>query len=233
MENQASSRAEIRRSPHFLHLGDRRRILRAGRFPACVLLAGVLCAPIHAEEPAVVFEEPFERELHEDWTWIREDPAAWRIFDNGLEIRLDPGDAQTVKNALVRPAPDRSEGTFAVELTVTNLEEPVQQWEQAGITWYQNGEPVFKLVKELVDGNRVIVPGFKSVDHETVQLRLIVTADRWTAAFRPNAEGEFQTAATGDLPPPGNDEVSIQGYHGPPDAEHWIRFTDFRILKLD
>lgn len=24
-----------------------------------------------------------------------------------------------------------------------------------------------------------------------------------------------------------------EGYHGPPDARHWIRFQDFRILRLD
>ena len=44
--------------------------------------------------------------------------------------------------------------------------------------------------------------------------------------------GEYQTAATGDLPAPASDEVSIQCYHVPADAEHWIRFDDFRILKL-
>ena len=49
---------------------------------------------------------------------------------------------------------------------------------------------------------------------------------------RRSSEGEFQTAATGKLPPPGEDEVSIQCYNGPPDAEHWIRFDDFRVLKL-
>ena len=43
---------------------------------------------------------------------------------------------------------------------------------------------------------------------------------------------EFQTAATGKLPEPKNDQVSIQCYHGPPDAEHWMRFDDFRILRL-
>ncbi len=25
----------------------------------------------------------------------------------------------------------------------------------------------------------------------------------------------------------------MQGYHGPPDANHWVRFDDFRILKLE
>ncbi len=67
---------------------------------------------------------------------------------------------------------------------------------------------------------------------KTVQLRLIVTADKWTAQFRPDGKGEFQTAGTGRLPAPNNDQVSIQCYNGPPDAEHWIRFDDFRIIEL-
>ncbi len=62
---------------------------------------------------------------------------------------------------------------------------------------------------------------------------LVVDGERWIAQYRPNAEGAFLTAAEGTLPPPGNDQVSIQGYHGPPDVQHWIRFQDFRILRLD
>ncbi len=65
-----------------------------------------------------------------------------------------------------------------------------------------------------------------------VQLRLIVTKDNFIAQFRSDASGEFQTAAAGKLPAPDNDQVSIQCYNGPPNAEHWIRFDDFRILEL-
>ena len=62
---------------------------------------------------------------------------------------------------------------------------------------------------------------------------VMVAADSFTAQFRPNGEGPFQTAATGALPEPGNELISIQCYNGPPDREHWIRFDNFRILKLE
>ena len=39
-------------------------------------------------------------------------------------------------------------------------------------------------------------------------------------------------AAEGPLPAGPNEQVSIQCYQGPPDAEHWIRFDDFRVLEL-
>jgi len=192
----------------------------------------VLSVPALGEEPECLFEDRFEAEPGEGWEWIREDADAWRVKDGALEIRVQPGVAGSVKNALVRKAPDRSQAKYAIDVTVTNTAMPTQQYEQAGITWYHGGRPVFKLVKELINGSLFIIPGRKPMAAETVQLRLIVTADGWTAQYRPNAEGEFQTAAAGKLPPPGEDQVSIQCYNGPPDAEHWIRFDDFRISKL-
>jgi hypothetical protein len=197
-----------------------------------LVVLALAAAPLLAAEPQVVFEDGFAEKPAEGWKWLRENPDAWRIREGALEIRVEPGKADTVKNALVRKAPDRREGTFAIEVTVTSTAMPTTQWEQGGITWYSHGKPVFKLVKEFIDGKLYIIPGKKPMDAKTVQLRLIVTADSWTAQFRPDAKGEFQTAATGKLPAPESDEVSIQCYNGPPDQEHWIRFDDFRILKM-
>jgi hypothetical protein len=195
-----------------------------------VLLLAVAAAS--AAEPRLVFEDRFDGKLGEGWTWLRENPPAWRIKDDGLEVRVEPGVANTVKNALLRDAPDRAKGKFAIEVTISNHTPPTQQYEQAGITWYNDGKPCFKLVKELVSGEVCIIPGKKALAGNTVQLRLIVSTDSWEAQFRPDAKGEFQTAAKGKLPAPNKDQVSIQCYNGPPEAEHWIRFDDFRILEL-
>lgn len=191
-----------------------------------------ICVTMLAAEPQLVFEDRFDGKLAEGWTWLREDTNAWRLHEGGLEIRVQPGDANSVKDALVRQAPDRRQGRFAIEVTVRNAKRPVRQFEQAGITWYHEGKPVFKLVKELVDGQLMIIPSRKPMTNDAVQLRLVVSADSWTAQFRPDGQGDFITAESGKLPPPGDDQVSLQCYHGPPDAEHWIRFDDFRILRL-
>ena len=180
----------------------------------------------------VLFEGRFDTKPAEGWRWLREDASDWRIREGALEIRVRPGDAKTARNALVRRAPDRRQGRFAIEVSVTTLQPPKQQYEQAGLTWYAGGKPVFKLVKELVDGQLMIIPGRKAMTNATVELRLVVSGSAWTAQLRPAGKGEFQTAATGELPGPDNDEISIQCYHGPPDAEHWIRFDDFRIVRL-
>lgn len=201
----------------------------------CVLaLMGWMLAvtPLVAADQELIFEDSFQEKTAEGWSWLREHTDFWRIEKDGLEIRVEPGVAHNVKNALVRKAPDRNTGTYAIEVTVTNHSVPIQRYEQAGITWYSGGKPVFKLVKELVDGQLMIIPGRKNMTAKSVQLRLVVTVDSWTAQFRPEGKGDFQTAGSGKLPKPADDKVSIQCYNGPPGAEHWIRFDDFRILKL-
>jgi hypothetical protein len=199
-------------------------------FPAALAL--LLNVSILVAGEKVIFEDRFDGKLAEGWTWLRENPGAWRLKENALEVKVEPGRANDVKNALLRPAPDRRKGRFAIEVTVTNTTKPTQQYEQAGITWYNNGNPGFKLVKELIDGGLFIIPGKKPMDSTTVQLRLVVTAEGFTAQYRSDGKGEFQTAAAGSLPAPSNDQVSIQCYNGPAQAEHWIRFDDFRIVEL-
>jgi len=197
-------------------------------------LAGLaaLGGAVQAAEPGVVFEDRFEGKLGEGWSWLRENPKTWRIKDGALEIRVEPGVAPTVKNALVRKAPDRAKGKHAAEVTVTFTAPPTRQFEQAGITWYRDGKPAFKLVHEFIDGKTYVIPGKIPTTSNSIELRLVVTADRFVAQFRPNGKGEFRTAAVGPLPAGPDEQVSIQCYNGPADAEHWVRFDNFRILEL-
>ena len=183
-------------------------------------------------EEKIIFQEKFDGTLDADWFWLRENPDCWRMGNGGLEIAVEPGVAATVHNGLVRPAPDRSSGIYAIEVTIFNHTAPTQQYEQAGITWYQNGEPVFKEVKELVHGEVLIIPGGKQMPTQSVRLRLVVDSASWEAQFRPQGASEFSTAATGELPPADSEQVSIQCYNGPPGEEHWIRFEDFRIVRV-
>jgi hypothetical protein len=109
---------------------------------------------------------------------------------------------------------------------------PSQQYEQAGLTWYQGDKPVFKLVHEFIDGKTYIMPGKKPTETRLMQLRLVVTKEEYVAQFRPDAKGEFQTAGSGKLAPGAEEKVSIQCYNGPADKDHWMRFSGFKVLKL-
>ncbi|MCA9102104.1 MAG: hypothetical protein KDA63_13165 [Planctomycetales bacterium] len=195
-----------------------------------VLLLLVRCAA--AAEPRVLFEDTLDGELADGWSWLRENPDAWRFGGGGLEIHVEPGKADTVKNALVRPLSDALPSDYAIELTVTFTSPPTNQFEQGGITWYHDDKPAFKFVHEHIDGEEWIIPGRKPAPNKTVQLRLEVRGDEWTARYRENAEDAYLTADSGNLPR-GNDQISIQCYEGPADAEHWIRFEDFRIIELN
>ena len=100
-----------------------------------------------------------------------------------------------------------------------------------------DGKPVFKLVKELVDGKVVVWPGAAPDPGQMVRLRVVVSADSFVAQYKPvgadgKAEGEWRTAEKGKLPPPRNDQISLQCYHGPKNAEHWVRFSDFAITPV-
>jgi len=202
--------------------------------PAVLVLSvlAVFSGTLLAAEPQVVFEDALKGKLGDGWTWLRENPAAWRHSPLGLEIRVEPGMADTVKNALLRKAPDRARGKYAIEVTVEFTSTPTVQYEQAGLTWYADKKPRFKLVHEFIDGKPYIIPGQKPAPESVVQLRLVLTRDQYQAQFRPHARGDFQTSASGKLPPGSDEQISIQCYHGPTETAHWMRFSDFRILKL-
>ena len=121
---------------------------------------------------------------------------------------------------------------YAVEVIVESTAPPTHQYEQAGVTWYQGNKPVFKLVHEFIDGKTYVIPGKKPTETRRLQLRLIVSKDQYVAQYRADGKGEFQTAASGKLAAGMDEKISIQCYQGPADAEHWFRFSDFRILEL-
>ena len=94
-----------------------------------------LAATAHGDESAVgdelIFQDSFVDELQPGWTWLREHAARWCVRQGGLEIRVRPGFADTVENALLREVPERGEVGLSFEVTITHLQQPVQQWEQA------------------------------------------------------------------------------------------------------
>jgi len=209
-------------------------LIGQGMGKAMVELLGGPKAPPNPTGPKQTggFVDSFDGKLDAGWKWLREDKKAWRIKDGGLEIRVQPGLRHNVKNALLREMRDPAKGGYTIDVTVTNHTRPTIQFEQAGFEWYHNGKPMVKLVKELVHGKLKIIPGAKSMTAKTVQLRLVVDKTGWTARFRPDAKGDFQTAGKGRLPTGGKHAIGIECYNGPPDAEHWIRFDDFRITPI-
>lgn len=213
----------------------------APRWPCCCLLAVL---PLTAQE--VIFEETFHPPLDAQWSWIREDPGARRLHDGALEMRILPGNlwggANTGRNLLVRPAPDPSAGD--VQITVKFENAPTGQYEQINLAWYYDDSHMVKLGREIVDGPVCVVMGREEADRTRTiarppvaggwyKLRLTVSGDEIRGDYWPEGATAWTEAGRCSLPRPEGrpPRISIHGYNGPPDAEHWARVTEFKIVR--
>ena len=209
------------------------------------VFAPMLAVNCVAEE--VLFRDDFAGKLSEGWSWVREEKAAWRVTGRGLELRVLPGNlwggANNAKNVLVRPAPDSATGEVEVSVSVTNR--PTHQYEQANLAWYYDDSDMVKLGLELVDGQVCIVMGREEADKTrtlakipisatSVRLRLRVAQDQIRGQYLPAGADIWLDAGAGELPKPAQAQakISLHCYQGPPDAEHWARFSEFRVVRV-
>ncbi|MCP5520365.1 MAG: hypothetical protein H7A46_02305 [Verrucomicrobiales bacterium] len=214
----------------------------------CALLglpvAGLLAFAVHAEE--VVFEEPFGDQLKAGWSWIREEPGAWRLRGGALEMRILPGNlwggANTGRNLLVRPAPDPADGD--IEITVKLQSAPTGQYEQINLAWYYDDSHMVKLNREIVNGPVCVVMGREENDQcRTIaqppvpggwyRLRLTVSGNRIRGEYWPEGADAWTTAGecTLPVPPNGRPKISIHGYNGLKEGGHWARISEFRVVQ--
>lgn len=218
------------------------------RFVRVVLFAlptVVLAANFSSRQ--VLFKDDFAGKLGEGWFWIREAKEAWRVTGQGLELRVLPGNlwgaANNAKNVLVRPAPDTATGEVQISVSITNF--PTHQYEQANLAWYYDASHMVKLGLELVDGQVCIVMGREEADKTrtmakipisatSVRVQLRVAGNQIRGQYLPAGADKWLDAGAGELPAPpqGHARISLHCYQGPPDAEHWARFSEFRVLRV-
>lgn len=193
---------------------------------------------------ALIFHDEFKGKLGEGWSWVRENPAGWRISERGLEIRVQPGNmwggANNARNVLVRPVPDPATGEVIVSLALQN--QPTEQYEQVDLVWYYDDSHMVKLGQELVDKKLSIVMGREQADRtrtiaiipiqETaLEVRFLVQTNQIRGQFRTVADQPWRDAGRCDLPIKGSPKVSVQCYQGPSQAEHWARITTFLVQQ--
>ena len=182
---------------------------------------------------SVFFEESFQKKLKDGWTWLREVPNHWRITDNALEIKMEPQSGDDVRNILFRKPPKKDAGSFEVSVEVQALRPYTKQYQQSGLFWMQEGKTKLKFVLEMIDGQIYVFPGKKPIQTEHVVLRWRIDGTKLVGEYQPDAKGEFLLAFEGDLPERNNetDQIALQCWHGPTDAEAWIRYQNFSIKK--
>lgn len=212
--------------------------------PVFLGLVGLVLRAFAAEE--VVFQEKFSGSLSPGWSWIREDPSAWRLRDGALEFRIQPGNlwggSNNGRNVLVRPAPDLAGGEL--EITVKFENAPTGQYEQVNVAWYYDDSHMVKLGREIVDGPVCVVMGREERDQcRTIarppvpggwyRLRLTVSGNRIRGEYWPEGATAWTEAGTCDLPAPagGTPRISLHSYNGLPNTEHWARVTEFTVIR--
>jgi regulation of enolase protein 1 (concanavalin A-like superfamily) len=196
------------------------------------------------EAGEILFHDSFRGQLGSGWRWIREDRANWRATDQGLEVRVQPGNmwgpANDAHNLLVRDAPDVDHQTIRITASVEN--HPTHQYEQVDLVWYYTDGNMVKIGEELVDGRLSIVMGREQndrtrtikiipLDSPKVQLRLIVSGSHILGRFK-TPQGDWRDVGGCDLPVKGEPKISLQFYQGAPDVEHWAHVTDFSIARM-
>lgn len=196
------------------------------------------------DAPAPQFRDSFQGKLGPGWSWVREDPSAWRVSNNGLEVRIQPGNMwgppNNAKNLLVRSVPDPAVGEVEVSVTLTN--QPTEQYEQADLVWYYDDSNMVKCGQELVDGKLKIVMGREQgdrcrtikivpLDSFNVSLKLVVKDNKIRGLFRVPGNSDWQEVGECDLPVKGPPRICLQFYQGPARLERWVRVTDFQIRQ--
>ena len=196
----------------------------------------------HRGAAGTLFHDSFRGKMAEGWRWVREDPVGWRITDDGLEIRMQPGNmwggANDARNVLVRDVPDPSTQRVIASVTLSN--QPAVQYEQVDLVWYYDDRHMVKIGQELVDGQLSMVMGREErdqcrtiaihpIDARILEVRFVVHGRAIRGEYRLPSESAWRLGGETDLPVNGSPKVSLQCYQGPADQERWARLWDFRI----
>jgi len=193
-------------------------------------------------------KNPFAGEsLPDGWTWKRANPPAWRLRNQGLEIKVEPGNMwggkNDARNVLLIPiAKDLQESGADVQATLANS--PTWRWEQVDLVWYYRDSHMVKIGLELVRGKNSVVMGREEddrtrtiriipIESDEVTVRLKVAGGQVRGYYRLTSEDKWTDVGTCTEPKPAGSgdepQVSIQCYQGDPQNPHWARITGLKI----
>jgi squalene-hopene/tetraprenyl-beta-curcumene cyclase len=195
-----------------------------------------------------LFEEKFSGQLSSGWNWIDEQRDSWRLDGGNLELKVVAvpeglfSGGRKHPNLLLRDS--GTPGDFAVEVELNSR--PTSELEHAGILIYFDGDNYVALNKEVLGGNaggtsgkaKIVMvsekeakPALreKAYEHEDVCLRLSVAGKKVIGQLRHYDSDPWQTLGELDVPMSGACKVGLFAGRPPKDADHWARFSNFRI----
>jgi regulation of enolase protein 1 (concanavalin A-like superfamily) len=210
-------------------------------FPVVIAIAPAIAQ----EKEQAVFTEPFDGTLAKGWSWVREDPKAWRLDKGVLVVKTSAGSLwqqqNNNRNILLRALPDAKDKRIAVEALVEN--EPTNAFEHAGLVWYCDDDNYVALMREKL-GAKVAVQlvsesngkpkvGFaeKPFEPKTVWLRMELSGGKAKGLYRASEKDDWQVLGQCDLPVKGEPRVGLITGYAPQKSDHESRFSKFRILQ--
>jgi regulation of enolase protein 1 (concanavalin A-like superfamily) len=216
----------------------------------CSLLPFILLvlAPVASagEKEKALFTEAFTDKLADGWTWVREDAKGWRLDKGTLIVRTSTGGLwqkdNNGGNILLRTPPEVKDGKLAVEVLVDV--EPTNVYENAGLIWYYDDDNYVIMVKEKIDKDVLMQlvaeqdgkpkAGFhkKFNEGKSVWVRMEVEGGKITGRYRVSPKDDWQTVGQCALPVRGQPKVGLTTAYAPKDAEHFTRFSNFRMLHV-
>ena len=219
---------------------------RTFRFPrAFFIIIAVTAHGVSAQEK-ILFADPFVDKLADGWSWVREDPKGWRLDKKTLVVRTSRGGLWGTDNnggnIALRTPPEVKEGKLAVEVLVEI--EPTNMYENAGLIWYYDDDNYIILVKEKID-NDMLVHLVSERDAKAgaafhknfnagknVWFRAEAEPGKLSGFYRASSNEEWLKLGQCDLPLRGKPKVGLTTAYAPSDAEHFTRFSNFRMLQV-
>ena len=132
-----------------------------------------------------------------------------------------------------------TKGDLDVEVFLKS--KPTSEFEHAGVILYVDGDNYIVINKEMFQKPEIVLVAEqaakpatrqKPYEHEEVYLRLLVVGKKVTGQYRHYDSDPWQTVGDLDLPVAGPYKVGVFAGRPPQDADHRVRFSQFRILPV-
>ncbi len=203
-----------------------------------LLLTMGLAPPVLAGDD---YRADFNEKLDEEWNFVREDKADWRLREGAMQLLAQPSNIwgkqnQKTENFLLRPIPGP---VFAVEVTVDF--NPKKQYEQAGILLYADDDNYIKFDREMVNGrqscnlvleSKAKPQGVKMILFRGGPLRLRLQIADGKVRAMVKAPDEKAWTAHGQTSLPGDVDklqVGLFALNGEAEKPRWATFKDFLL----
>ncbi|WP_182865418.1 hypothetical protein [Stieleria mannarensis] len=198
-----------------------------------------------SDDPTQAITDSFHGSMRDEWRWLRENQAGWKLTDSGLKVLVEPGNmwgrANDAKNVLLHPVPAAWQDS--VDVRVQLEQHPRKRWEQTNLVWYYSDSTMVKIGLEIEHGVTNIVMGREENDRtrtiaiipypaESVELRIVVEGHDLQGFYRIPGEPDWIAVGKTTLPDEVSQspQVSLQFYQGEEDSGRWATASHFEMM---